>query len=108
MSAILVSPLASRFHHLEKGLLAVDLFVFAVMVLLSYSSERFWPIWMCGLQSVEVGTHLAALIAPGIVARTYSEAVTLWAYPMILLLAIGTMRHRRRLDRYGADGSWKT
>ena len=108
LSAASVSPLAVRFHHLETGLFLADILVLGVFLSLSYLSERFWPLWISGLQLDEVGTHVVSWIAPDILPRAYSEAVTLWAYPMLIILVIGTRHHRIRLGRYGTDNSWKT
>lgn len=102
-----VSPYASRFHHLEHGLVAVDVAVFAAFFALSLASERFWPLWIASLQLIAVGTHLVRLIAPDLIPRAYSEIVTFWAYPMLLLLIVATRRHEWRLSRYGRDASWK-
>lgn len=107
LTAIVVSPYASRFRHVEHGLVAVDIAVFAAFFALSLASERFWPLWMAALQLIEVGTHLTRLIAPDLIPRAYSEIVSFWGYPMLVLLAIATRRHRRRLLRFGADRSWK-
>lgn len=101
------SPFGRRFQHIEFGILLVDAAVFCAFVVLALRSERFWPIWVAGLQTVEVLTHFARLVIPGIIPPAYGEAVALWSYPMLMLLAIGTWRHRRRLRLFGADAPWK-
>jgi hypothetical protein len=101
------SPFGTRFHHVELGILVVDAAILFAFVALAIRSERFWPIWMAGLQTVEVLTHFARLVTPDIIPPTYGEAIALWSYPMLVLLAIGTWRHRRRLRRFGADNPWK-
>ncbi|WP_246331930.1 hypothetical protein [Sphingomonas chungangi] len=108
LTALVVSPYASRFHHIEHGLVAVDFAVFAAFFALSLASERFWPLWIASLQLIAVGTHLVRLIAPDLIPRAYSEIVTFWAYPMLLLLIVATRRHELRLNRFGRDASWKT
>ena len=107
LTALLVSPMALRFHRVEHGLLAVDVAVLAGFFILSLISERYWPLWMTSLQIIEVGTHLTRLIAPHLIPRAYSEAVTFWGYPMLILLGIATWRHQNRLKTSGADKSWK-
>ncbi len=101
------SPFGIRFQHVELGILLVDAAVLYAFIVLAIRSERFWPIWVAGLQTVEVFTHFARLVTPGIIPPAYGEAVALWSYPTLVLLAIGTWRHRRRLERFGADNPWK-
>jgi hypothetical protein len=41
-----------------------------------------------------------------IIQRVYAFILAVWAYPVLLLLVIGTRRHQKRLSRFGSDESW--
>ena len=45
-----------RFSRVEFGVLAVDLATLAVFVAVALRSERFWPLWVSGLQLTSLGT----------------------------------------------------
>jgi hypothetical protein len=96
----------TRFRSLETGILIVDLFCVAAFLALALRAERFWPLWVAAFQIVGTAGHGARLVDPDIVGRTYAFMLAIWSYPMILLMLIGTWRHRRRLARFGVDKSW--
>lgn len=96
----------ARFSGLEIGILIVDSIMLAAFVILSLHAERYWPIWMSGMQAVEVLSHLPMLIAPDVLPQAYTTITALWSYPMLVLLIVATYRHRRRIARYGKDASW--
>jgi len=95
----------NEFDKVNIGLFLVDLGLFAALYLLSLFTTRFWPIWMCAMQGVDVLTHLLPLIEPG-PGYGYAIMVQFWAYPMQALLIVATWRHRRRLERDGTDPAW--
>lgn len=95
----------NEFDKVNIGLFLVDLGLFAALYLLSLFTTRFWPIWMCAMQGVDVLTHLLPLIEPG-PGYGYAIMVQFWAYPMQALLIVATWRHRRRLERDGTDPPW--
>lgn len=100
-------PPGSRFHHLETGILAVDLLVLGVFLWLSIRSTRFWPLWITALLGAEVMIHVTLMIAPAIVPTVYGSSVAVWSWGAQSMLFAGTWRHRRRVKRTGADAPWK-
>jgi len=100
------SELAVRFRAVETGLLATDLMLLAVLVLVALRADRGWPLVLAGLQVDTVGAHIVKAIDPRMISVTYALMIAGWSYPMVILLAIGTWRHRCRLIRYGHDHSW--
>lgn len=94
------------FHSLEIGILHVDLAMFGLFIGLALLTTRFWPMAMASLQGTQVLGHFAHLIDHGTLPRAYFALAVLWSLPMLMLLAIGTWRHRRRRNRYGRDYSW--
>jgi hypothetical protein len=53
-----------------------------------------------------VATHFIKLVHPDVIRVIYAFAMAMWSYPMVLLLALGTWRHQRRLKRQGYDLDW--
>ena len=87
-----------RFAGVEIHLMLVDVAVFVAFTWVALRSERFWPLWIAGLQLTEVLGHILKAIDLHLFPRAYAAALVLWAYPMLLILAIGTWRAHRRLN----------
>ncbi|MDH7639221.1 hypothetical protein [Sphingomonas oryzagri] len=98
---------ALRWHHEEPGVLVVDMALLAFLVWLSLRSSRWWPLVLAGMQLDTVVVHSVRLVAPDTLPIAYLNGTALWSYPMVLLLAAGTWRHRCRLSAYGEDRAWK-
>lgn len=90
----------------EIGILLVDVVLLAALVALALRADRFWPIWLAALQALGTGAHLVKAIEPSVVSMAYAILVGFWSYPMIFILAAGTLRHRRRLAADGSDLDW--
>jgi hypothetical protein len=95
-SNLAVSPVQERFASVESNLMLVDLAVFAGFLWVALRSSRFWPLWVAGLQLTAMFGHVLKLIDMELFARAYGAALIFWAYPMVLILAIGTWRNDRR------------
>ncbi len=97
---IVISPLVDRFEQMELGVLLVDVAVFAGFMAVALRSERFWPLWVAGLQLTTMLGHSLKGIDTNIFHVAYGAALNFWAYPIVLILAVGTWRsHSRRLDQ---------
>jgi hypothetical protein len=107
LSLAVSEPQGSRFDSVETGVLMVDLAVFAGFLILALKANRFWPIWMSGMQGVQVLSHFAIAVNATVIPWAYWNAQTLWSYPMLVLLAAATALHRARLRTAGADPSWR-
>lgn len=94
-----------RFHGVELGIFIVDCAMLIALLAVALRAERFWPIWMTGLQAVAVTAHLATMVSP-VVPVAYAMMLAFWSFPMMALLAAGTWRHQRRMAVHGADRSW--
>ena len=81
-----------RFSGLEIGVLAVDLATLGVFVAVALRSERFWPLWVSGLQLTASISHLLKLVEPKLMPFAYAAAEAAWSYPILIILAIGTWR----------------
>ena len=95
-----------RFRHVETGVFLIDVLVFATFIFLALRANRFWPIWVSALLGLGVLAHLARWTGPTTVPWAYQVIMSIWSYPILALIALGTFNHRRRLARSGADPSW--
>lgn len=93
---LVLPPARERFAGVETRLMFVDLAVFAGFLWVALRSERFWPLWMAGLQLTAILGHALKAVDAELFARAYGAALVFWAYPMLLVLAVGTWRNRRR------------
>jgi hypothetical protein len=97
------TPVEDRFAGLETHVMAVDIVVFAGFLWVALRSDRFWPLWIAGLQLTTILGHLLKAADTGLFSRAYGAALMFWAYPIVLILAIGTWRsHRRAMHGTGA------
>lgn len=106
-SVLLAHPAGARFNYLEAGILATDVVIWGIFLWLSIQSSRFWPLWVAALLGAEVLVHIGLVFAPRSGWKAYMAASAMWSWVAQPLLIIATWRHRRRLDRYGVDVSWK-
>ena len=112
---LLVAAVATRLAFLSEitpyvsvdtSIVVVDLCLLAVLVALALYADRFWPIWMAALQALGATAHLVRVVEPSVVSMAYVILVAVWSYPMVLILAAATLRHRRRLKQAGSDLDW--
>jgi hypothetical protein len=95
----LVSPVGVRYSSIEPGLLIVDAAMLVTFVAIALKSQRFWPLWVAGLQLTTSFSHLMKAIDWQLLPVAYGAAVALWSYPILIILAVGTWRsHQRRLS----------
>jgi nicotinamide riboside transporter PnuC len=99
VTTLVLSPLTERFSGLERPVMLVDLAVLAGFVAVALRSERFWPLWVAGLQLTTIMGHVLKEVDLALLPRAYGAALNFWAYPIILILGIGTWRAQRRLNR---------
>lgn len=107
-SMLVQSQFPVRFYGVELGVFIVDCAMLAALLAVALRAERFWPIWMTGLQAVAVAAHLAKMANPAVIPWAYAAMLAFWSYPMMAMLAIGTWRHRQRMAAFGADRSWSS
>jgi len=107
LSHLVIEPMQTRYLGVQWAMLEVDFAAFVALYLLSLFSGRYWPIWMCALQGLVAGSHLAGLM-PKVVPWAYGNSVALWSYVLLGMLAMATRRHRARLRLYGVDPPWRS
>jgi hypothetical protein len=92
------SPLQDRFSGVEIGVLAADALALAGFTFLALRSDRFWPLWVAGLQLTTTLSHFLKAIQIDLMPQAYAAAARFWVYPIFLVIVVGTWRsHQRRL-----------
>jgi hypothetical protein len=92
---IVYTPTGS-YAGLEIGVLLVDLGALAAFIYLALRSDRFWPLWIAGLQLATVGAHAVKAVELDLMPQAYAAAARFWVYPIFLIIAVGTFRGARR------------
>lgn len=108
LSVAAVSSPAGRFGAVEVGVFLVDVATLIAFLVLALRAERYWPLCVTALQAIGTAGHAAKLLDPGVIRSAYAIVLSLWGYLMLLLIALGTWNHQRRLARNGVDRSWST
>jgi len=102
---------AQRFARLSWQLFTIDLATWLALLGVVACSETRWPSWIAALQGVTVMSHLARL-APHIDPWVYFRGTVTWAWPMVILLQIVTLRDwppvQRRLVRWWPRSSGRS
>lgn len=94
---------AGHVGSVEIGVLLVDVVCLAAFAVLALRADRFWPIWISALVGVGALGHLARWFdGPEISTRVYAMSLAIWSYPMLALIAVGTLNHQRRVARQAA------
>ena len=94
---LVISPLHQRFQGVETAVLIVDLAVLAGFVAIALRSDRFWPLWMAGVQLTTVMGHAMKQVDAELLPRAYAASLGFWAYWTLAILAVGVWRHHRRV-----------
>lgn len=91
-TVIVKGPVQLTYSTIEIGVLLVDLATFAAFTFVALKSDRFWPLWVSGLQLTTSIGHLLKALQPDLLPIAYAAAGRIWSYPILLILAIGTWR----------------
>lgn len=90
------SPLHSRYVGIEISDLLVDTAVLIAVLAIALVSDRFWPLWVAGLQLVDSMSHVMKAIDATLVPPVYAAAERFWSYPILGILLVGAWRQHRR------------
>jgi len=96
VTAFVLSAWRQRYSGIESGELLVDIVTLGAFVFVALRSDRFWPLWVAGLQLTTSMSHLLKAVDVELVPQAYAAAEKFWSYPILLILAIGTWRDVRR------------
>jgi hypothetical protein len=94
---VLATHVGHRWLQVETGVFIVDVVTLLAFAALALRSDRFWPIWVSALLGLAVLGHLARWWMGGeIVWYAYAFVSTIWSYPILAIIALGTWNHQRR------------
>ncbi|MEO9600213.1 hypothetical protein [Parasphingorhabdus sp.] len=96
----------SGFTQPEVGILICDVVIFLAFLALALNAERYWTLWICSMQMIQVLSHIPIMFIPELLPQAYYAIVAFWGYPMLIVLAAATYRHQQRLRQFGVDRSW--
>jgi len=91
-SLALLGPARLRYSGVEIGVFMVDLFTLAAFTYVALRSERFWPLWISGLQLTTSIGHVLKAIDEHLLPMAYAAAMRVWSYPILFILAIAVWR----------------
>jgi len=96
--ATLLSRLSGhgRYLGVERSDLVIDSLVLIALVLIALRSDRFWPLWVAGLQLTISMSHVLKAIQPDLLPLAYAAAERFWSYPTLIILFVGAWRQHRR------------
>ncbi|GAA4713556.1 hypothetical protein H9L13_03980 [Sphingomonas lutea] len=94
-----IPPPQERYSYLDLELILIDLAVLAAFVAVALRSERFWPLWISGLQLTISISHVLKAIDQDLLPRAYAAAAVLWSYPILVIILIATWRSHHRRTR---------
>jgi len=89
--------LSGGYSALESGIFAVDVACFLAFTYAALISDRFWPLWVSGLQLTTSFGHVLKAIDSHLLPLAYAAALRFWGYPILIILAVGVWRSRKRL-----------
>ena len=79
----------------QWNVLAVDIALTLFLAWLAMTSGLNWLLFAAAFQLLGVVTHLAVIVEPSFVAKTYLAGLIIWSYLAIGSLAVGTWISRR-------------
>ena len=93
------SHLITEYSTIETAVFLIDVgcllaFTYAAMI-----SDRFWPLWVAGLQLTTSFGHILKAADTEMVALAYAASLRFWSYPILLILVVGVWRGHRRMSR---------
>jgi hypothetical protein len=100
-SAWIKAPVNSSYSSFETGVFAVDILTFLAFTYVALTSDRFWPLWVSGLQLTTSLGHIMKLFESDLMPLAYAAALRFWSYPILIILAIAVWRSQRRARREG-------
>lgn len=100
-ATVLASAFGQHWHGPNWGVIAVDVAFLAILVAIALRSTRYWPIWAAASQLAGCLAHLPAIFTQ-LPMKIYVTTQSLWAFPLLLSLAVGAWHdHRARVRDRG-------
>lgn len=105
---ILHLALSVRFVSVDPTHLIIDVARFGAFTLVALRANRFWPIWLAGLQMLALGAHLTREMELSIHPVVYAVMKAMWSYGMVALLVFATRNHQRLIAGGATRKSWNS
>lgn len=86
----------SGYRSVEVDILVIDFMTFGGFAWVAMKSDRFWPLWVAGLQLTTSIGHFLKLFEADMVPIAYAVALRFWSYPILIILAVAVWRSCRR------------
>jgi hypothetical protein len=96
-TTFLRSHVADTYSTVETEILIVDILGFLGFTYAAMISDRFWPLWVSGLQLTTSMGHVLKAMDENLLPLAYAAALRFWSYPILIILLVGTWREHRRL-----------
>lgn len=84
----------------------IDAVLLAILLAVTAIADRFWPIWLTAFQVLALFNHALRAYDPGLIYYAYWFIAGKMAYPMLLILLLGTLRHRGRSREHRGEADW--
>ena len=86
--------------------MGIEVLLLILLIRLGWKTDRAWPIWAAGFQSITVLVHIVTMIDLRIRAIAYISAYTIGSYGVLICVAIGALQawRLRQLVRSPEDG----
>ena len=93
---LVLSPTPERYSGVEIGVLAVDFLTLTGFVVIALRTDRFWPLWVAGLQLTTLVAHMLKAVEVDLLPQAYAAAGRFWVYPIFLIIVVGTWRSHQQ------------
>lgn len=96
VSVLAHSRVQLRYAGVQSADLLIDTLVLVTFIAIALRSDRFWPLWVAGLQLTISMSHLFSAIEPDLMPLAYGAAERFWSYPTLVIIAVAAWRQHRR------------
>lgn len=102
LTVVTRNPMPHRFASVDLNGLLVDVIVLLAFLAIALRSDRFWPLWVAGLQLTATSVHLLKALNPDLMRFVFGAALAFWSYPILILIAVGAWR-TKTVERWRAE-----
>ena len=96
---VALGPLVARLHMADSVNRTSDIVIWLASVWLALRSDRHWPLWFAGFQTLTLVNDLLAMTEFGLRYRFLANLSALWALPAMVTMAWGILLDWRRCRR---------
>lgn len=91
-----------NYRHVVAPLVLVDAAMLTGLVAVALAADRYWPLYVAAIQLLTVALHGVRAYDPTILPDVYARLGGELAYPILIMLVLGTRRHVQR----GKEPDW--